>query len=65
MNNKKYKVIFSKFVVVELLERGFTPVDTFPNPDNGNFICYRFEINEQFSAALDDILSRKAVKGNG
>lgn len=50
------KVIFSKRIMIRLLEMGFRPVDTFPNPTNPQFMCWAFEWTDEFDAALCQVL---------
>jgi hypothetical protein len=44
----KYKIIYSLRIMRKLVERGFVPEHTMPNPQFPQFNCWVFEINEQF-----------------
>lgn len=57
------KVIFSKRIMIRLLEMGFRPIDTFPNPTNPQFMCWAFEWTDEFDAALCQVLSVAGQKG--
>ena len=53
--NKK-QIIYSLKVMRQLLERGFTPEQTIPNPVKPQFICWVFEVTEELQKALDEVL---------
>ena len=44
--NKK-QIIYSLKVMRQLLERGFTPEQTIPNPVKPQFNCWVFEVTEE------------------
>ena len=50
------KIIYSLKVMRQLVERGFIPVATLPNPKNSRFNCWVFEVSEEFQRVLDEIL---------
>lgn len=52
----KNKIIYSKRVMVQLVEAGFIPITTMPNPGHEPMICWIFEITPEFKDALDKIL---------
>lgn len=59
----KNKIIYSKRIMTQLLEMGFRPIDTFPNPTNPQFMCWAFEWTDEFDAALCQVLSGGARNG--
>lgn len=52
----KNKIIYSKRIVMELLEMGFKPIDQFPNPFNPHYTCWSFEWTDDFNRALNLVL---------
>ena len=54
--NELTKIIYSKRVMVKLLELGFRPVDTFPNPTNPQYLCWAFKWDKDFDKALSIVL---------
>lgn len=54
----KQKIIFSKRIMMALMELGFTPVKTMPNPTNEHYLCWAFEWTEEFDKALSIVLGR-------
>ncbi len=57
------KIIYSKKLMIQLLEQGFSPVETIQNPLHPEFYCWRFKITESFQQALDLLLGGE--KGHG
>ena len=55
----KTKIIYAKWVCEELLQLGFRPIDTFPNPIKPDLFCWAFEWTDQFDVALTNILSQE------
>ena len=53
--NKK-QIIYSLKVMRQLLERGFAPEQTIPNPVKPQFNCWVFEVTEELQKALDEVL---------
>lgn len=53
------KIIYSLKVMRQLVEAGFFPVATLPNPKKPEYNCWVFEVSEEFQKELDRIL------GNG
>ena len=55
MNKVEQKIIYSKKVMQQLLERGFRPIDTFQNPIDPRYMCWAFEKTEMLENALEQI----------
>ena len=53
---RKYKIIYSRKIVNQLMELGFHPVDILPNPTKPEFYCWSFEWTEEFDKALGVVL---------
>ena len=60
--NKK-QIIYSLKVMRQLLERGFVPEQTIPNPINPQFNCWVFEVTEELQTALDEVLGGGSRNG--
>lgn len=58
----KTKTIYARWVCEQLLQLGFRPIDTFPNPLKPEFMCWQFEWTEEFDKALTNILSGQEVR---
>lgn len=54
--NKEQKIIYSKRIMYALLEKGFRPIEGFPNPTNPQYLCWAFEWTDEFEQALSEIL---------
>ena len=52
----KRKIIFAKWVLLELMKLGFNPVETLPNPMDSRFLCWSFNDTEEFEVALSQVL---------
>ena len=50
------KIIYSIKVMKALVERGFIPIATIPNPQNSKFNCWVFEVTDDFQQILDEIM---------
>ncbi len=50
------KIIFAKRIMIKLLEMGFRPIDTFPNPTKPEYMCWAFEWTDEFDDALNIVL---------
>ena len=61
----KQQIIYSKKVLDQLLELGFRPIESFPNPIKPYLMCWAFERDEEFDKALDIILTNYRGCGNG
>lgn len=55
------KIIYSLRVMLCLVERGFIPITTMPNPKYPQFNCWIFEVTDSFQQALDEILGGDQV----
>ena len=51
-----YKIVYSLRVMKGLIEKGFFPVKTLPNPKNVNFNCWVFESSEELDKVLDELI---------
>ena len=60
--NKK-QIIYSLKVMRQLLERGFVPEQTIPNPIKPQFNCWIFEVTEDLQTALDEVLGGGSRNG--
>ena len=58
---KKFKVIFSRSIALELMDEWFVPVQVFKNPEYPKYNCYRFELTDNLQTALDRIFVERAV----
>ena len=52
----KKQIIYSLRVMRQLLERGFVPEQTIPNPIKPQYKCWVFEATEELQTALDEVL---------
>lgn len=59
MNTKPNKVIYARWLAVELQDRGFPIVSTGKNPFHPQYDCYFFEDTTEFQLALTKILQKK------
>ena len=50
------KIIYSLRIMLDLVEAGFIPFTTMPNPKYPQYDCWIFKRSEEFDAALDCIL---------
>lgn len=50
------KIIYSMKIMEQLVERGYYPEYSMPNPKNSYYTCWIFNISPDFQAALDDIM---------
>ena len=55
-NKRINKIIYSKRIMEQLLELGFRPIDTMPNPTKPELMCWAFAWTEEFDAALSIVL---------
>ena len=53
---QKNKIIYSLRVNLALIEAGFMPIDTIPNPKFPRYDCWIFEYTSEFEEALNKIL---------
>lgn len=52
----KYKTIFSLRVRKELRDRGIEPLVEMENTNHPGYKCWRYELNEEFNNAMNDIM---------
>ena len=50
------KIIYSIKVMKALVQKGFIPVATIPNPKDSKFNCWVFEETEEFQRTLDEVM---------
>lgn len=50
------KIIYSMRVMLALVEKGYIPEATMPNPQNTKYNCWVFAETDSFKADLDQIL---------
>lgn len=60
---QKYKVCYSKKVVMRLIEQGYFPVKTLPHPKIQGFNCWVFKYSEDFQQAFLKVVEE--VKSHG
>lgn len=60
---QKYKVCYSKKVVMRLIEQGYFPVKTLPHPEIKGFKCWVFEYSEDFMEVFLKVVEE--VKSHG
>lgn len=56
----KQKIIYSRQVMLKLLEMGFRPIDSFQNPMNPKYLVWAFEESESFEKAFSLIVGGKS-----
>ena len=54
--NEQTKIIFSKKVLLQLMEMGFRPIETMQNPTDPHYLCWVFARTDEFNKALDVVL---------
>ena len=52
----RYQIIYSRKIMLKLVERGFIPIQTMPNPYKKNFQCWVFEATDDFIEAREELL---------
>lgn len=52
----KNRIIYSKRIMTKLVEAGYIPKGTMPNPTKQDFLCWIFEITPGFQEALDKFI---------
>lgn len=50
------KIIYSANIMTKLVEKGFMPIATMPNPRYPQYNCWIFEVTPEFSVALNEVL---------
>ncbi len=50
------KIIYSMRIMLKLVEKGYQPLTTMPNPQHPEFNCWVFEQTEDFKKDLNEIL---------
>ncbi len=56
MEANEQKVIYSLWVMRQLFERGFQPIEVRTNPLDEKYKCWVFARTAEFDAALDQVL---------
>jgi hypothetical protein len=44
-----YKIIYSLRIYLQLINKGFYPISTSPNPNNNHLMCWIFEKTPEFN----------------
>jgi len=55
----KQKIIFSKQIMLGLLEKGFRPIESFPNPTNPKYLAWAFEESDALEEAFAEVLAQR------
>lgn len=53
------KIIFSKQIMLGLLEKGFRPIESFPNPTNPKYLAWAFEESDALEEAFAEVLAKR------
>ena len=53
------KIIFSKQIMLGLLEKGFRPIESFPNPTNPKYLAWAFEKSDALERAFAEVVSKR------
>lgn len=53
---EEYKIIYSLRVMRALVEKGFFPVQTMPNPKNVKYNCWVFKNSEKLEALATQLM---------
>lgn len=56
------KIIYSLKIMESLVEQGFYPEYSMPNPKNNYYTCWIFDSTPDFQRALDRIYERRGRK---
>ena len=56
------QIIYSAKIMTQLVERGFYPEQTIPNPRFPQYDCWVFDLTPEFQSVLSSLLGGK---GNG
>ena len=59
----KQKIIYSMKVMQQLVEMGFLPTATLPNPKDTKYNCWVFDWTEEFDKALCVVLKGASRSG--
>lgn len=62
MNSQK--IIYSKWLMKVLVEKGFMPVGSMPNPNQERYTCWVFPLSDALEEAIQDAIDRKEANGN-
>jgi len=55
----KQKIIFSKQIMLGLLEKGFRPIESFPNPTNPKYLAWAFEESDALEEAFAEVIAQR------
>lgn len=50
------KIIYSMKIMLQLMELGFTPITSMPNPQHPEYNCWVYELTDELREALDRLL---------
>lgn len=59
MPDQKNKIIYSMRIMIQLVEAGFMPKGTIPNPKDVRYNCWVFELTPELQATLDRIYAER------
>ena len=58
------KIIYSKWLMTALVERGFVPITAIPHPYKLNYNCWIFPYSEELNQAITDALVQRGGNNN-
>lgn len=61
---KSQKIIYSKWLMKELVERGFMPVGNMPNPNVLEYTCWVFPQSEELEKAIEEAIAQRGLNSN-
>lgn len=56
LKQKQIKIIYARWVCEKLLQNGYNPIETYPNPLRPELLCWGFEDTPGFEETLGVIL---------
>ena len=56
------KIIYSKWLMKALVERGFMPTGNMPNPNMLEYTCWVFPYSEELEQAIEEAIAQKEGK---
>lgn len=56
------KIIYSKWLMKTLVERGFMPIGNMPNPNMLEYTCWIFPHSEELEQAIKEAIAQKEGK---
>lgn len=52
------QIVYSRRIMLELIKRGFKPIDKLPNPEYDNYLCWIFEDTEEFHRIFEELTKK-------